>query len=346
MDRILGVAIGIATVCLVLSIIASHLQELWASFAERRAASLERALQKMLDDPGLTATFFAHPLIQTIAFSRTRSAVLPPDAPPQPRPSYIPSDLFNKVLQSALINTHGLPASDLPTLIQSLPDSPLKTRLSTLTMGLQHDARRCNAAIEKWYDDTMDRINGLYKRNTQVILLALGFSLAVACNANLLHVANVLWTSSAARDELSAMAQVMEREGNAADNDATTDQGGVSTAPGGENPGARQPLSPRAARLAHQISMQTATANLESLPIGYGGGNAFLSYWQDVIHGPNLAARLGEWIYNLLGWLLTAVAVSLGAPFWFDLINKFINIRMVGHRPATASEEEQRSKTA
>jgi hypothetical protein len=28
-----------------------------------------------------------------------------------------------------------------------------------------------------------------------------------------------------------------------------------------------------------------------------------------------------------LGWLLTAFAVSLGAPFWFDLLNKFVVVR-------------------
>ena len=34
-----------------------------------------------------------------------------------------------------------------------------------------------------------------------------------------------------------------------------------------------------------------------------------------------------------LGWLITAFAVSLGAPFWFDLLNKFMNIRSAGKAP-------------
>jgi hypothetical protein len=29
----------------------------------------------------------------------------------------------------------------------------------------------------------------------------------------------------------------------------------------------------------------------------------------------------------LLGWAITAFAISLGAPFWFDLLNKFMVIR-------------------
>jgi hypothetical protein len=35
----------------------------------------------------------------------------------------------------------------------------------------------------------------------------------------------------------------------------------------------------------------------------------------------------------VLGLLLTAAAASLGAPFWFDLLNKFINVRGAGKSP-------------
>jgi hypothetical protein len=29
----------------------------------------------------------------------------------------------------------------------------------------------------------------------------------------------------------------------------------------------------------------------------------------------------------VLGWLVTALALSLGAPFWFDMLNKFMVVR-------------------
>jgi hypothetical protein len=41
----------------------------------------------------------------------------------------------------------------------------------------------------------------------------------------------------------------------------------------------------------------------------------------------------------LLGWLITALAVSLGAPFWFDLLNKFINVRAAGKAPEETPKE-------
>jgi len=43
---------------------------------------------------------------------------------------------------------------------------------------------------------------------------------------------------------------------------------------------------------------------------------------------------------HFLGWLLTALAISLGAPFWFDLLNKFIVVRSTV-KPKEKSPEEK-----
>jgi hypothetical protein len=43
---------------------------------------------------------------------------------------------------------------------------------------------------------------------------------------------------------------------------------------------------------------------------------------------------------HFLGWLLTALAVSLGAPFWFDMLNKFIVVRSTV-KPKEKSPEEK-----
>jgi hypothetical protein len=36
---------------------------------------------------------------------------------------------------------------------------------------------------------------------------------------------------------------------------------------------------------------------------------------------------------TLLGWVLTALAISIGAPFWFDMLNKVIRMRASGPKP-------------
>jgi H+/gluconate symporter-like permease len=44
---------------------------------------------------------------------------------------------------------------------------------------------------------------------------------------------------------------------------------------------------------------------------------------------------------HLVGWILTALAVSLGAPFWFDILKRFMNIRNAGVKPPTVEEKEK-----
>jgi len=57
-------------------------------------------------------------------------------------------------------------------------------------------------------------------------------------------------------------------------------------------------------------------------PLGLGWKNVQWSQvgWYDVLT-------------KLLGWIVTALAVSLGAPFWFDLLRKLVNIRNAGQKP-------------
>ena len=53
-----------------------------------------------------------------------------------------------------------------------------------------------------------------------------------------------------------------------------------------------------------------------------------------------------DWLIVICGWLVTAFAVMLGAPFWFDVLNKFMVIRSTvkphEKSPEEASEDRQR----
>jgi hypothetical protein len=45
----------------------------------------------------------------------------------------------------------------------------------------------------------------------------------------------------------------------------------------------------------------------------------------------------GGWLLKLLGWLITVFALSFGAPFWFDVLGKVVNMRSSGPKPAGAA---------
>src|SRR3989440_12605278 len=47
----------------------------------------------------------------------------------------------------------------------------------------------------------------------------------------------------------------------------------------------------------------------------------------------SLPANFWAWVLKIVGLLATTFAVSLGAPFWFDLLNKFMGFRSSGTRP-------------
>jgi hypothetical protein len=323
MQEILGIAIGIATVCLLLSIIASHVQEVISAYGARRAATLEVAIQNMLGDAKIYDKFFAHPLIQTISFPSPKLLGFGPKRNDKQLPTYIASTLFTRVLTGVLAEAHGIDAADFPTLVAKMPDGSLKVRLQTLIFGIEHDAAACNSVVEQWYDGTMERINGLYKRYTQWWLLIIGLVLAIVCNANMFNITERLWTSQAARDEVNAVAQMYGcKDARNCDSKDYTD---YTTARGRVENGLRE------------------------LPLGYKTGDIH-RYWAGFVSAkpdpkdptkvthslqfPWLLVRFG--LVNACGWLLTGIAVSLGAPFWFDVVNKLVNLRMNGDKPPLA----------
>lgn len=45
----------------------------------------------------------------------------------------------------------------------------------------------------------------------------------------------------------------------------------------------------------------------------------------------------GRWWRAFFGWLATAIMAGLGAPFWFDLLGKFVSLRGAGRKPAAGA---------
>lgn len=310
MDQVLGVAIGIVLICLLLSIIASHLRELAATFTARRATMLEKAILKMLGDPAIYEKFAGHPLIETISFEPTKIFGISLSRKGRPRPTYIPSPLFTRVLLVSLAEMHNVSSTDVTSVVSALPaNSLLKQKLSAITLGIESNAAACMLAVDQWYDSTMVRVNGLYKRHTQMWLLVLGMVLAIAFNANLFNITQRLWTSKDARDAVTATAQMYSCKG--------------------DQPCTLPPYETARNDIQHRLGAE--------LPLGYDWGYV-RRYWMagaDLEH-KGIAAIAFHWAFNVVGWLLMAIAVSLGAPFWFDMLNKLVNLRIAGQKPETA----------
>ena len=51
------------------------------------------------------------------------------------------------------------------------------------------------------------------------------------------------------------------------------------------------------------------------------------------------------WTSRIIGWLIAALATVMGSGFWFDLLNKLLNLRSAGAKPMTAVEQRQAEAT-
>jgi hypothetical protein len=196
------------------------------------------------------------------------------------------------------------------------------------------DIDRARGELEAWFDSAMDRVSGRYRRRTAWVLFAVGLSMTVLLNVDAVRIATALYKSPALREAAVAMA------------------GRVTGPQEGER---AEPVRPQGAAVGEQQRNQPATqsstgridanAALDSLyvlrlPIG----------WGDTVAGPWPTAaeweKVGEHIWDsLFGWLLTAFAISLGAPFWFDTLNRIMVIRSTvkprEKSPDEASEDRQ-----
>jgi len=323
MDRIIGVTIGIALVCLLLSILASHLQEIIASYSAQRATTLKTAVQNILSDAYLTRQFFTHPIIQSISLSRPQMLFNANDKKSSSGPAYISAESFRKVLQFILTEKYAPSAQGIGELIQNMPDNALQRSLVTITLGAIDEPSRA-AAIERWYNATMDRVGGLYKRNTQKILLLIGLALAITFNANLFHIANVLWNSPVARDQANALASQYACKSLPCS---------FTDAP---------------------VGLSSAQQQLNQLPLGWSSSDrATVLAVLDIRNHANATSILRGLPRHamllfalLLGWGVTAIAVSLGAPFWFDLLNQVINLRSTGIKPTMVSSSTQSNNSS
>ena len=307
---ILDVAIGIVFVYLLVSLIVTAANELVAAIFKMRGRILWQGVCNLLptgDGKGkgnIAQQVYEHPLIEGLSRGK--------------RPSYIPSRTFALALLDVISGGKGEIAelTQLQKKIDALPDG-LKRPLNLLLSESKNNIDRFKTSVEVWFNNAMDRVSGAYKRRVQYALVFLSLILTIWLNVDTIVLANHLSHDSALRAALVSRAEASAKQ-SPPPSDAT-----------------------EAKNLQQQQDALAATIrNLEELrlPIGWSGPDADLM-------PPNFA-KLGWWgglwdavRHHFVGWGLTALAASLGAPFWFDLLNRFVNIRSAGKAPEERPKE-------
>lgn len=243
-------------------------------------------------------------------------------------PSYVPARSFALALVEVLRSgSQGPVFSAIEQKVAQLPAGPAKQSLTAILTEAAGDLDAFKARVETWYHDSMDRLSGVYKRFTQYLAFWMGFVLAVMLNVSAIEVGRGLWIDDAVREAVVGAAERHIRQVELAQPEADA--------------GAQEELGERLQRARQEIRDTTAALQALPLPIGWGSlpgrwedvGNDWKD-WPGYLRYP--FGYGGLLISLLLGWLITGLAVSLGAPFWFDVLKTFLSIRASGPKPAGA----------
>jgi hypothetical protein len=198
--------------------------------------------------------------------------------------------------------------------VKALPDgtSPLKSSLQALVKNAGDDVDAFRTAVERWYDDHMDRVSGWYKRHTAKITLAAGGILIVLFNINAITIGRTLYTQSTVSTAISSVAAK----------------------------GTACPVQQNQEACLANLQAQLSAAATAGLPIGWGTvrdctvKGAQCNWWDQ----RGIFSRHGNsWeqvVLVLLGFLIMIIALVPGAQFWFGLLSKIGSLRSTGPKPA------------
>jgi hypothetical protein len=327
-STVLEVVIGLVFVYLLLAIICTAANEWIAGLLKARSKVLSRTLKNLLGsqpleeggaDDGLVRMFYEHPLIKSMMRDEGTHF------------AYLPARTFSKVLLDLASPGDGVTSPDggggvtpaaVLDAIRGLPEGDVKRTLLTLLKGLDNpDVADMQRAVEAWFEDTMDRATGWYKRRTQVWTVIVAAVITLLSNADTFQIGRRLWTDPVVRGAVVEEAKVR----------AQKPRPSITV----EYPDEDDPTNPVVRDLGARSEGDVLSDN-ERVLLGklLGWQQSDIKNWT---WWPGLPQRL-------VGWALTILAVSLGAPFWFDVLNKFMHVRSAGKSPDEVAKRPEKKK--
>jgi len=348
----LDIVIGLMFVYLLLSLICSAVNEYIAGLTNRRGAVLFEGIKTLVKDPVVAQAVMSHPLIQgmytsdgkhpsyiparsfamalldtlgyrpgsggTVANTKLAAAA-PADAArgtgaqPGAADRHPMHDVINLLQQDALGDVVEF-VTDPDTLKNANLPSAVRDAAAAAAEKARTDYQKLHDSVEVWFNNGMDRVSGVYKRYTQLWLLGIGLTVTLLTNADTLGLWRTIAGSEAVRAGLVARAQEYAKQ----------------TAP--PPAGATGDLAAARARLDTSVDALRGTG----LQFGWSQADMAGLGLADPPAGmpePSDGQKAWNWVAKIVGLLLTVTALSLGAPFWFDTLNKIINVRAAGRAP-------------
>lgn len=302
----LDVAIGLSLIYLGGSLFVSILNETIAGLLRARSKELKRNLEELLDDRVIKKAVFESRVFQD-AKDRFRSY-----ADPVALAQVILGALGTKADPTAAARGSGTEA--FLRAIEGLEGSSLKTALVGMARASGDKIERLSQELGTWLDRSLTLMGEGYKRWIQTLSFGLGLVLAVALNIDSLSVVDRLFRDKEVRDLLTAAGEHYVTSISA------EAQQRCQSLPKDQRAATKE-CEPM---LKLTETLVSRTGDLGKLPIGWNSVSA---------SGAPDAQPVRTWGLRIVGWLITALALMLGAPFWFDVLNRVVNLRSGSKRP-------------
>ena len=346
---VLNIVIGLVFIYLLYSLLATIIQEFIATWLGLRASYLKKGISRMLDDDAkdnaVSNAFYNHPLLVFLAESKIHS-----------KPSYLTAQNFAKVLIDLLRGPQAQPGQNFSLLIQQALNtgniqwgdakfSPMTlSYIKSLWADAQGDVEKFRGLLEQWFDNTMERATGWYKKKTQLILFFIGLVLAIIFNIDTVSISQKLSHNPELAAQLADNASIYVRNHKEIATLAqvkTTDSATAQNADAKDSGALMKQLSEKSDSLINSanalINENINDAN-QLLGLGWTG---------PCKHGTGkicISCNFHWW--SILGWLITTLAISLGAPFWFDLLNKLMKVRNSVASSTTDENQKQQASAS
>ena len=258
-----------------------------------------------------------------------------------------------------------LDVAALRVLVAQYADPKIQRIMLTAIDTADNDLNKVKANLESWYDGAMDRVTGWYQRRTRRILFCCGLALAIMFNLDAVTMTKLLLSNSELRSEWvkrgeQQVEQQVEKGTPAATAKEEVDAARAAALKAHEdsvlNPtdNSKKLVAEQTAAKYDNIKKYTdpVIRSIQDInaPMGWNHvgcywsmdsdaarpktdklDNCLVAYPQRGARGKLVAttfpAMVGIWLEMFIGWMVTALAVTLGAPFWFDMLAKFVNIR-------------------
>jgi hypothetical protein len=340
---ILDLVAGMIFFYFLLSIISSSAVEMILTGLKCRAKMLEGWLTTIFSEKVKLAGGVEVPLSQAIMNHCSLTALSAKDK----STPYIAAGNFTTALLEQVSFDPANPASvpqkidDYITAIQN--STALSTELKRSFLGFAVEAKAAAALpakaateldlfrskLENWFDSNMDRVGGKMKtKYTRPFTFLVAAAVALILNADSLTMARYLYNNPEARSKIAASAY------QAAHNDNFKRQVDSTIK---AHPDAQNAVGPTMQQLQDTIAtrwkeMSTAKAALDenSVPLGWS-----VNEWKGSDCIPLFM------LTKFIGLAFTFFAIIMGAPFWFQLLNKIADLRGTGKKPAVSKKAKK-----